>query len=64
MNDQDLIDALRRELAGYEKYGREDRAEAVRDSLRRLGGLPPKPKRAEKTVPQPAAKRPTTKGSR
>lgn len=35
----DLIAALERELAGYLRRGLDDRAEQVREELRRLGGL-------------------------
>lgn len=38
MTDQSKIEALMRELAGYEARGLEDRAEAVRELIKREGG--------------------------
>lgn len=48
MNQQDKIDALWREHSGYKKRGLPDRVDAVEDELRKLGAMPPKPRRAEK----------------
>lgn len=69
------IDALRRELSGYQARGRKDRARGVLDELERLGvdltgeGLvettakatPKTARRSTSTTKKPAAKKPAAK---
>lgn len=57
MDEQALIEALRRELSGYQARNLPDRVELVEDQLRALGALPPKPKRLVPPQPKRVAKK-------
>lgn len=59
MSDPDQIAALKRELAGYERCGRSDRAAQVREQLEALGETVEHPAsaRAENAKAAPAKRR-------
>lgn len=70
MDPSTLIEALRRELAGYTRRGMNERAEAVRQELIRLGcsdGVTPRevvPPKADGPPPSPRKTTPKRKPAR